>query len=292
MNQETMKPFSGLYVATLTPFTVDNRPNTVVIREHTEFLIRNGVSGICPVGTTGEFLYLTKDEKLSVIRETVRSANGQVKVIAGVWSLDMAEIVSLTRESEKAGADAVFLPPPIYYPASTEAIIRYYHAVHQATVLPVFAYNIPAYASNAITLECAAKMMNEGIIQGIKDSTGNAETMIKLVGTLGTRISVMAASDAFVSAARQIGARGFISALANYDPALVGKIWDGDSDLQETLTLLRNEVKSCGGLPAIKYLTSLKGFQMGVSRLPCSNLTDDQRKRLEQTHERISAALR
>jgi dihydrodipicolinate synthase/N-acetylneuraminate lyase len=284
-----MNAFSGLYVATLTPFSEDNRVNAGVIREHVGFLIHNGVAGLCPVGTTGEFLYLSKEEKLRVIRETVRSAQGRVRVIAGIWSLNMAETARLAREAEQAGADAVFLPPPIYYPADEETIFRYYQAVRQVTQLPVFAYNIPAYASNTISLACAERMVQEGVIQGIKDSTGDAGTMTALVERLGERISVMAASDAFVSAARKIGAHGFISALANYDPALVRRIWDGETDLQETLTLLRSEVKSCGGLPAIKYLTGLTGFAMGSSRLPFSALTDEQKQRLRQTHERISA---
>jgi dihydrodipicolinate synthase/N-acetylneuraminate lyase len=284
-----MSVFTGLYVATLTPFTEDNRVDSEGVRELAAFLIQNGASGLCPVGTTGEFLYLSKEEKLLLIRETVRSAHGKARVIAGVWALDMAEIACLCREAEQAGADAVFLPPPIYYPASEETIFRYYEAVHCATRLPVFAYNIPAYASNTISIACAVRMMQAGVIQGIKDSTGDVRTMTDLVGRLGGHIAVMAASDAFVSAARQIGAHGFISALANYDPALVRRIWDGDSGLQETLTLLRSEVKSCGGLPAIKYLTTLRGFDMGRARLPFSDLSEEQRVRLRQTHERIAA---
>lgn len=286
-----MNGISGLYVATLTPFSEDNRVNVRVIREHAACLIQSGVAGLCPVGTTGEFLYLTQEEKLSIIRETVRSAEGRVRVIAGIWSLDMEEIAALARAAEQTGADALFLPPPIYYPAGDETIFRYYQYVRRATGLPLFAYNIPTYASNTITLPCAVRMMQEGVIQGIKDSTGDAAAMTSLVKELGGRITVMAASDAFVSAARAIGAHGFISALANYQPALVQRIWNGEAGLQEILTLLRSEVKSCGGLSAIKYLTGLQGFEMGTSRLPFAALTDEQKSRLGAMHERLSAEL-
>src|SRR5205823_4936361 len=113
-----MSDFAGLHVATLTPFDESDRLDFSVVRAHTDFLVRAGVAGVCPAGTTGEMLYLTVGEKVRLIEETVAAAAGRVKVIAGIWGLQEKEIALLARAATAAGADAVFLPPPIYYPAS------------------------------------------------------------------------------------------------------------------------------------------------------------------------------
>src|SRR5690348_10400484 len=109
-----MVEFSGLSVATLTPFDELDRLDYGVIRAHTQFLIDGGVAGVCPAGTTGEMLYLSVGEKVRLIEETGRAAKGQAKVIAGVWAHRPREVTLLTKAAEAAGADAVFLPPPIY----------------------------------------------------------------------------------------------------------------------------------------------------------------------------------
>jgi dihydrodipicolinate synthase/N-acetylneuraminate lyase len=273
--------FSGLFVATLTPFDTNNRVEFGVIRAHTQFLLEAGVNGISPCGTTGEFLYLSIGEKVRNVEETVTSAIGRVPVMAGIWALTPKETTLLARAAEAAGASAVFLQPPIYYPASDDAIVSWYSSVRQATELPVFAYNIPVYAANSISLECLEKLVGEGIISGIKDSSGTAERMKSLVERFGDKITVMAASDSFAAEARIIGAHGFVSALANVFPDAMVKIWSGDSSPQPAIDAVRSAVKKGGGIPALKYLAGLKGFGFGEARLPGSAVSPDGQAHLD-----------
>lgn len=277
-------------VATLTPFDESDRLDYGVIQAHTDFLIDGGVSALCPAGTTGETLYLSIGEKMRLIEETCRSAKGRVPVIAGIWSLREREVALLGRAARDAGASGVFLPPPIYYPAADEMVYRWYVHARESTDLPVFAYNIPAYAANAITLECLERLIADGIVAGIKDSTGKAEQMKELVARFGDRICVEAASDAFVTEARKIGAHGFISALANVWPKALSRLWGGEVALQEPLAAARTAVKKSGGIPAIKYLTARRGFAAGSSRLPCSQLDDAGMKRLDEAYGDALAA--
>ena len=276
-----MTDFSGLYVATLTPIDASDRLDFGVIRSHTDFLIKGGVAGLCPAGTTGEMLYLSIGEKVRLIEETVRSAGGRVKVVAGVWALREKEVGLLSRAARAAGADAVFLPPPIYYPADDEVIYRWYAAVKEAAALPVFAYNIPSYAANAISIPCIERMVTDGVIAGIKDSTGKADQMIQLVSNFAERINVEAASDAFVTEARKLGAHGFISALANIWPKAFVKLWGGDESLQPAVDAARKAVKQAGGIPALKYLASKQGFAFGNARVPSTTLHQEQRESLD-----------
>jgi 4-hydroxy-tetrahydrodipicolinate synthase len=286
----SMSEFPGLLVATLTPYDDVDRLDFGVIRAHTQFLVDGGVAGVCPAGTTGEVLYLSLGEKVRLIEETVRAARGKVKVIAGVWAHRPREVALLARAAEAAAADAVFLPPPIYYPANDDAIYHWYAAVHHATQLPVFAYNIPAYAANTITLECVERLVSDGVIAGVKDSTGKAGQMQTLVDRFASRIAVEAASDSFATEARKIGAHGFISALANIWPAAFWRLWDGDECVQAGIDTVRSAVKGAGGIPALKYLAGKKGFAFGPSRLPFSELTEDQKRTLDDAFAAANAS--
>ncbi|HZT42329.1 MAG TPA: dihydrodipicolinate synthase family protein [Chthonomonadaceae bacterium] len=265
--------FQGCYVATLTPFDSADRLDEGVVRSHAQWLIENGIQGLCPAGTTGEFLYLTGEEKRRLVAATVEATRRRVPVIAGIWALRMGEIRWLARMAEDAGASAVFLPPPIYYPASDETLFAYYAAVHEATALPVFAYNIPQYAANTISTACLERLLSEGIVAGIKDSTGNAERLREWIQQFGEKAVLFAASDSFASEGRRLGAAGFISAIANIAPALFARLWAGEESLQPQVDALRTVLKQVGSIPALKTLAARQGFAFGASRLPFSSLT-------------------
>ena len=254
--------------ATLTPFDSLDRVDYRIIAAHTDYLITRGVQGLCPVGTTGEMLYLSVSEKVRIIEETIAAARQRVPVIAGVWSLRQSEIKMITRAAEAFGADAVFLPTPIYYPAGEDAIYSWYAFVKENTSLPVFAYNIPGYSANAISVDCIHRLVEDRIIDGIKDSTGKSDQMTMLVERFGDKIVVEAASDAFVTGAKKIGAKGFISAIANLEPELVRSVWDGDEARQSDIDLIRRRIKAGGGICVIKDLLRAKGFDFGGVRIP------------------------
>jgi len=276
--------FRDLYVATLTPFDANGRLDFGVLRAHLAFLADEGAAGVCPVGTTGEFLYLRVGEKVRVIEETVAAAKGRLNVIAGIWALAAKEIAVLGRAAQAAGADAVFLPTPIYYPADDTVIYRHYAAVREATDLPVFAYNIP-YAANTISLECLERMVNDRVIAGVKDSSGKAERIQAQVERFGEKIAVMAASDSFASEGRRLGAHGFISALANVWPRAFARLWSGDESIQPAVDAVRGAVKQGGGIPALKYLATKRGFAFGGSRLPSSELSEAQKASLDAAYQ-------
>ncbi len=270
----------GCYVATLTPFDPSDRVDSGVIAAHTQWLVAEGVEGLCPAGTTGEFLYLSEDEKRLVVKSTVIAVNGAIPVIAGIWGLRREETLRLAKAAEDDGATGVFLPTPIYYPAGDDAIFAYYAEVKTATNLPLFAYNIPQYASNEISYECLQKLFDEGIIAGVKDSTGSEERVGGLVRRFGSVGTVFAASDGFVAKGRELGADGFISAIGNAAPSLFTRLWQGEASLQQRATDLRSGLKRFGSIPALKHLLSLKGFPFGESRLPYSALSEQDKSSL------------
>ncbi len=273
--------FRGCFTATLTPFS-ESGVNLQQIKAHTNWLIENGAEGLCPAGTTGEFLYLSETEKAACNRAVIAAADKRVPIIAGVWALNQNEVLGLVKSSEQDGADGLFLPPPIYYPASDDAIYAWYAAIREITNLPLFAYNIPQYAANAISFECIERLISENVISGIKDSTGNAERIGEMIKRFGERTTIFAASDSFVTTGRKLGADGFISAISNVFPALVAAVWNGEDSKQAALDSVRGLLKQVGAISGMKYLLSKQGFDFGPSRIPCSALTQDQISLLDQ----------
>jgi 4-hydroxy-tetrahydrodipicolinate synthase len=269
----TQQMIEGMIAATLTPFNAGGTPDLGLVRDHTRFLSEGGIPVIAPVGTTGEFLYLTEEERAQVIRAAVEGAAGTTRVIAGIWALNIQGVARLARSAEDSGADAVFLTTPIYYPASDAAVVEWYHAARRATTLPLFAYSIPQYAVNGVSTAALGTLLSEGTVQGIKDSTGNAARIQELLDLAGGRIAVYGASDSFALKARKMGVTGFISALANIYPRTFARIWDGDEAAQAAIDRVRTLVKGYGGIGGLKTLLRLRGFDFGVTRLPFGTLS-------------------
>jgi len=264
----------GIIVATLTPYRADGGVHPDQVRAHVAYLAEAGIPAIAPVGTTGEFPFLDREEKQTLLRSACDAARGRVAVIAGVWAPRLEEIAALCRTAEDAGAAAVFLTTPIYYGYPDDALLDFYRFVRRQTALPVFAYNIPQYANNELTLKTLATLVDEGAIQGIKDSTGKEERLQALLDRFRGRIAVYGASDSFALRTRELGADGFISALANIYPRTFRRIWSGDREAQSAIDRIRTAIKGYGGIAGLKHLLARKGFDFGPTRLPFTELTD------------------
>lgn len=272
-----LPPVTGMIAATLTPFGEDGRIRLAALREHVEFLVLGGLPAVAPAGTTGEFLYLSEEERAAVVRATVQAAAGRLRVIAGIWSESPEGVARLARAAEKSGAHAVFLTTPVYYPAGDEVLLRWYRAAREATALPLLAYHIPQYAANGISVDLFRRLLDDGTVQGIKDSTGKPERLRELLQTARGRAPVYAASDSFIVQARELGADGFISALANIFPRTALRAWEGDRAAQAALDRVRTLTKEYGGIGALKALLSIRGLYFDGARIPFSDLTETRR---------------
>jgi dihydrodipicolinate synthase/N-acetylneuraminate lyase len=280
----------GMIVATLTPYDADGNVDLGLAREHAAFLVDRGIEGLAPGGTTGEFLYLSDEEKSGLARAAVAGAAGRARVVASIWSLCPDGVVALARGAEEAGADAAFLTTPIYYRYSTAAIAAWYRNAAAATRLPLYAYNIPAYSGNEVPLAVFQELVSDGTLAGIKDSAADAARLEAELTIARGRAAVFAASDAFALEARRLGADGFISALANAFPRTFLAIWEGSPEAQQLAGRLRAGVKDYGGIAALKHLLAARGFRFGATRLPFSNLDASAQAALDRLLQDIGAA--
>jgi 4-hydroxy-tetrahydrodipicolinate synthase len=281
----------GMTVATLTPYDAQGRVDAGAAREHARWLVEAGIPTLAPAGTTGEALYLDLTEKVTLIRAAVEGAAGRAAVVAGIWALRPAEISELHRAAADAGADAVFLTTPIYYPASDDAVVAFYEFARASGPLPVYAYNIPQYAANSISIATLERLTASGVVEGLKDSTGKIEQLQTWMDHFRGQLKLFGASDGMAVRARQIGADGFISALANIFPHPFLRSWEGGrsnppssaaSEAQTAVDRLRDAVKGAGGIAALKQLLTHRGFTFGATRLPFQSVSEKACAELDQ----------
>lgn len=279
--------FAGVAVATITPFGPgggDIKPD--FIAAHLEMLKREGVHGIVPVGTNGEFPSLTLDEKKRVMEAAARE-KGDLYMIAGVGSCSLAEVIELAAYAARAGADAALVVPPFYFKDVTApGIVEFYRRVLDGSEIPVFLYNIPVYSGVVISDEIIDPLAGHPKLAGIKDTGGDPERTRVLVERYPD-LRIFGGSDSLVGDTLATGAAGVISGVANVFPALLRQAWDARAGRGEpgsaagTVRDVRKVFKSFPWVAATKYALKVRGFPETFVRPPLTDLSPAQKRKLE-----------
>jgi len=135
--------FQGCYVAIVTPFNEKNEINEEGLRSNIDFLIKNGVAGIVPCGTTGESATLSWEEHNRVVEIAIEQTKGRAQVIAGAGSNNTAESIAAAQHAQKSGADALLCITPYYNKPTQEGLYRHYRAIATQVNIPIVVYNVP-----------------------------------------------------------------------------------------------------------------------------------------------------
>lgn len=283
--------FEGAYTALVTPFR-NNRFDEAAFEQLVEFQIENGISGIVPVGTTGESPTLDHAEHHRVIELAVKAAAGRTKVIAGTGSNSTDEAISLTVEAEKAGADAALLVSPYYNKPSQEGLFRHYKAIAQATKLPLVLYSIPGRAGIEIGVETVRRLAEAAPnIVAIKEAGGSVDRVSHLRQALPKHFEIVSGDDALTLPFIATGAVGVISVASNIIPrevsALVRAALDGDFAEarrfhEHWYPLFRDLFVETNPVP-IKTALALQGRLAAEFRLPLCEMTPENTARLRAT---------
>lgn len=215
----SVKPFTGVITALVTPF----RNGHVAfddLRSLVEKQIAAGVSGLVPVGTTGESPTLDHGEHLEVIRAVVEAARGRVPVIAGTGSNSTSEAVSLTRRAHEAGADGFLQVAPYYNKPTQEGLFRHFSAVAEATDRPIVLYSIPGRCVIEIAVPTIERLRRTyAHVDHIKEAGGSCDRVDQIRQALGADMTILCGDDALTVPFLSIGAKGVVSVAANLLPA-------------------------------------------------------------------------
>jgi 4-hydroxy-tetrahydrodipicolinate synthase len=284
--------FSGSMPALVTPFR-DGAVDYKTLEKLVEWQIKEGSTGLVPVGTTGESPTLSHEEHERVIEAVVKFAAGRVPVIAGAGSNSTTEGVRLIRFAEMVGADAALVVTPYYNKPTQAGLIAHFTALHDACSLPIIIYNIPGRSVVDMTPETMGVLAKLPRIVGVKDATGKIERVSMQRAACGPDFIQLSGEDATALGFNAHGGVGCISVSANVAPRLCAEFQAatlaGDYakalEYQDRLMPLHEAIFIEPGLAGAKYGLSKLGRCSDEVRLPLVGLT-------EGTKGRIDAAMR
>ncbi len=175
-----MVEFKGVYPAMVTPLNKDLEIDGNGLRYEVDFLIESHVHGLVALGSSGEFPYLTVDEKKRVIDIVVEQTNGRVPVIVCTSSMGTDEVIQLSRYARDRGADGLMINLPIYFPLTDEDVFNHYEAISKAVDLPILLYDFPYVTHLEMSPELISKLSYIENVVGIKE-TGTLEKVEQIL---------------------------------------------------------------------------------------------------------------
>jgi 4-hydroxy-tetrahydrodipicolinate synthase len=287
--------FAGTYTALVTPFQNDKIDEAAFARL-IEGQIAGGITGIVPVGTTGESATLDHAEHNRVIELGVKAAAGRCKVIGGTGSNSTSEAISLTVEAEKLGCDGALLVAPYYNKPSQEGLFRHFGKIAEATKLPLILYSIPARCGVEISVEVTARLAKAyPNIVAIKEAGGTVERVSALRAVLPPEFTILSGDDSLTLPFIAAGAEGVISVASNLIPAevvaLVNAALAGDTKKAREIhfrlyPLFKDLFIEPNPVPA-KHALALRGEMRPDVRLPLCEMGDSAREKLEATLRKL-----
>ena len=231
-----MSIFTGAGVALITPMNADGSVNYEKLREMVEFQIENQTDAIIVCGTTGEASTLTNEEHLECIRFCCEVTKKRIPVIAGTGSNCTASAAYLSKEAEKAGADALLLVTPYYNKCTQNGLMAHFKQIAGAVDLPILLYNIPGRTGVKIAPETVVALCRDvDNIVGVKDATGDISevaSVLSLAKKEGIEVDLYSGNDDQIVPVLSLGGKGVISVLSNVIPRetheMTASYFDGD----------------------------------------------------------------
>ena len=284
-----MADFHGVFPYLVSPTDSGGEVRTDVLGRLCDDLIKSGVHGLTPLGSTGEFAYLNQSQRTSVVQATIESAKGRVPVVAGVASTSTVDAVAQAKAYQKLGADGILAILEAYFPLGDAQVESYFRAIADAVDIPVVIYTNPQFQRSDLTLDVIAKLSGHPRIGYIKDASTNTGRLLSILNRCGDGIKVFSASAHIPAAVMLIGGVGWMAgpaclvprqSVALYD-LCKQKRWDEAMALQRRLWRI-NEVFARYNLAAcIKAGLSIQGYDVGDPVAPQTPLTAEQRQAVE-----------
>ncbi len=281
--------FAGIFTALVTPFQ-DDQIDVAALRRLIDFQFDHGITGIVPVGTTGESPTLDHGEHKRVIEIAIEQAAGRGPVLAGTGSNSTREAVELTRAAETAGADASLQVCPYYNKPCQEGLYRHYRAIADSTSLPIVLYSIPGRSGVEIGVDTVARLAADcPNITAIKEAGGAVERVTQLRAAVPSEFQILSGDDALTLPFMAAGACGVVSVAGNLVPGVMSRLvnaalvgdWACALELHDRWAPLFSGLLKLSSNPVpIKAAMALQGLLLPDVRLPLAQLDEAATRRL------------
>ncbi len=287
----------GVYTAMITPFNDDESIDEGALRALVDFQIEKGISGLVPMGTTGESPTVDYEENLEVVRIVVEQAADRVPVIAGTGSNSTREAVDMTVRARDLGATATLQVAPYYNKPNQEGFYRHFTTVADKAGLPVLVYNIPGRTGKNIENDTMLRMAEHPKIIGVKEASASMPQVMDLAARKPADFVILAGDDNLALPIMALGGVGIVSVASNRFPAEVqefaAKAISGDlagarEDHYRMLPFFKALFADTNPIP-IKYAMARGGYCKEVYRLPLVAPSDAVKKVVDDALKALGA---
>ena len=289
----------GLIIPLITPFKEDLGLDIDALKWLVEYLVENGVDGIFPVSTTGEFPSLTSSEKMKIVEVVRECTPTNIKVIAGISSTSLYEAIDLALRFKELGVDSLISTPPYYFKGNLDGVKRYFKMVLDGIDMPLILYTIPRYTGIEIPPELIKELVMEyDNLVGLKatvDSMVYFRRVVQLVKPVKKDFNIYSGIDEYILPLVLIGGDGAVSALAHITPNLhkemIEALFNGELAKANELYNIILDVKRIYDISkstsgAIKL--TLESFNTPVKRFVRPPLTDENPDNIDRIRTILS----
>lgn len=284
-----MFKLEGIYAPIPTPFINDEIAYDK-LEESMGFWLDSRISGIVVMGSNGEFVGLSPEEKRQLISKVCKLSKGKKPVVAGTGCESTKETIELTKYAAEAGAAAALVLSPNYYKkAMTDEILQgFYTEVADDSPIPLILYNMPGNSGINLSVKLVTELAKHSNIIGVKDSSGNIVQIAEIINSTPADFTVFAGSASFLFPSLALGAKGGTLALANvlpnecaeiYELTKAGK-YEEAKELQLRLLDINNAVTARWGIGGMKAALEMQGIFGGEPRKPLKSIGEQDRKLL------------
>jgi 4-hydroxy-2-oxoglutarate aldolase len=280
----------GVFPPLPTSFTANDDLATDKLQENISYLNRFDLSGYLILGSNGELVNLSEEEKIEVYQSARKVIPANKLMLAGTGGQSTREAIRLSQAAAKAGADAALVLNPSYYKGlmTRQVLIRHYHDIADNTSIPIIIYNMPANSGMDMDAETVVSISRHPNIIGVKDSGGNLGKMAQIIHDSEESFQVLAGSAGFLLPALSIGAVGGILALANIAPEECLSLYknftegrfDEAMDMQRKMIQVNDAVTRGWGVPALKAAMDHIGLYGGPCRRPIADLDEAKKNQV------------
>ncbi len=282
MNSES---FHGVFPYLVSPIDSSGAVIEPALRGVIDHVIANGVHGITPLGSTGEFAYLNRAQRERIVEISVHASNGRVPVVAGVAATTTAEAVEQATRWQSIGVDGILAVLEAYFPVSDSGIESYFAAIADAVDLPVVLYTNPQFQRSDLSIPVIKRLARVPNIRYIKDASSNTGRLLTILDETGGALGIFAASAHIPLCVMMIGGLGWMAGPACliprlsvdlYDLASAGR-WDEARALQARLWRVNRIFAKYALAPCIKGGLEMMGFAVGDPLPPQAPLSPEGR---------------
>ena len=275
--------FHGVFPYLVSPIDTSGEVKCDVLEQLCEDLISVGIHGLTPLGSTGEFAYLSWTQRRRIVEVVVKAAKKRIPVVAGVASTTIDDAVSQARTFEKLGCDGILAILESYFPISEDGVYAYFKAIAEAVSIPIVLYTNPSFQRSDLSIPVIERLSHISNILYLKDASSNTGRLLSILNRVQGRIKIFAASAHIPVCVMLLGGAGWMSGPACIAPRQSVELyeicrqghWEEAMVLQRRLWVLNQSFVKYNLAACIKGGLELQGYSVGSPLSPQSPLSSE-----------------